>query len=150
MKKRFPSVVAGILYIPFGVLLAWVSDMGMIGTSVSTYIAFVVGFFVAYISKTIFYSVTRKKAIPEQEIEKALLTSTLYIIPFIILAFMARILLGWSTMMPFIATATISFVGSATAEVSKSGMKSVFGSLMPSILASLLTMVWTLGVSILF
>lgn len=61
MKKRFPSVVAGILYIPFGVLLAWVSDMGMIGTSVSTYIAFVVGFFVAYISKTIFYSVTRKK-----------------------------------------------------------------------------------------
>lgn len=149
MKKLIPALI-GLLYIPFGLLLAWVASLGLLGTLVSAYIAFMVGIGLFLISKTIFTSVSKKNPLAEEAVDKCLLRSGAYLIPFIIIAFTARAVLGWSSMMPFIATGTVTYIATATSEVSKLGMKSMIGSLMPSLVSSLLIMLWTLSVGFLF
>jgi len=149
-KKRFPSIIIGLLFLPFGILLAWIAYSGIIGTLINCLIAFGFGMLLTWVINTLYKSSARKLGIASEHVEIQLIKSSLYLIPFIILALISRALLGWNTMMPFIATGMMSYIASTTMEMNKLGIKGIKISLIPTLLGSGLTMAWTLLYSILF
>jgi hypothetical protein len=149
-KKRFPSIILGICFLPFGVLLAWVARSGIIGTIINCVVAFLFGFLVAWGCVKFYKGITKKNSISHETIELIMIKSSLYLLPFIILAIAARFMLGWSTMMPFIATATMSYMASTTVEMNKVGMKGFLSAIIPTFIGSGITMIWTALYSFLF
>jgi len=149
-KKRFPSLVIGICFIPFGVLLAWVAESGVIGTAINCVVSFLFGLLITVSCNKFYKSMTKKNGLSHETIEKIMIKSSLYLVPFIILALAAKFMLGWSTMMPFIATGTMSYLATTTFEMNKVGMKGFFSSIVPTFIGSGITMVWTILYSFLF
>lgn len=148
--KKFTPFIVGLIYVPFGFLLAWIGMFGIYYTLASCIIAFLVGNITTHIARGFFVSSGRKVGISRPEVETILLQNALYIVPLVIIAYVARIGFGWNTLMPFAATGTMTYIAASTSDMSKAGMKGIFASMAPSLLASGLTMAWTIGFTLLF
>lgn len=150
MGGKYASVKVGLLYVPFGLLLGWIGMLGIIGLILSCLFAYAIGDVITRIARIIFIRGTRNLEVQVSTINEVLVKNAMYMIPLIIIAFTARILFGWVTIMPFAATAAITHMSATTAEMAGLGMKGKITSMAPSLFASGMTMAWTIGFSVLF
>lgn len=80
---------------------------------------------------------------------EAVLTGMLFMIPFTVLAVLARFGLGWNAVMPFATAAIMTAAATAGTEVMKNGAPGIKNVMIPSFLAFALSTGWMMLVGIL-
>ncbi len=73
---------------------------------------------------------------------KAVSTGMLFMIPFTVLAVLARFILGWDAVMPFASAAIMTAAATSGTEVMKIGAQGIKNVMIPSILAFILSTGW--------
>lgn len=72
----------------------------------------------------------------------------LFMIPFTVLAVLARFILGWDAVMPFASAAIMTAAAAAGTEVMKKGAQGIKNVLIPSVLAFVLSTGWMMLIGI--
>ena len=80
---------------------------------------------------------------------EAVLTGMLFMIPFTVLAVLARFGLGWNAVMPFATAAIMTAAATAGTEVMKKGAPGIKNVMIPSFLAFVLSTGWMMLVGVL-
>lgn len=73
----------------------------------------------------------------------------LFLIPFTVLGIIAKLILGWDTIMPFASAGIMTAAGTAGMEAVKGGAKGLKNSIYPMILGFVISTLWMLIVNIL-
>lgn len=81
--------------------------------------------------------------------QEAVESGMLFVIPFTILAIVAKLALGWDAIMPFASSAVTTAMATAGTEVMKKGGQGSKNVLIPSALAFVISIVWMLVLGIL-
>lgn len=81
-------------------------------------------------------------------IQEAVLNGMLFVIPFTILAFVAKFFFGWNAMMPFVSTALTTAMATTGSELMKRGGQGAKNVLLPSLLAFVISTMWILFLSL--
>lgn len=150
MKDRFAPSIVGLMFVPFGYLLGVIAMEGIVGMFLSILFAYIAGDITTRLVRLVFIAGTKKTDINQHRINSILLKNALYMTPLLMIAIGARFLLGWVTIMPFVATASITYVSAASVEMDSIGMNGRLFSILPSMITSGITMVWTIVFSFLF
>lgn len=110
---------------------------------ISVFLSIFIGFLAVYILILIFRILNPH--LLESNIhfaEESVGNGMLFMIPFVVLAIMAKFALGWNAITPFASTAITTAMAATGAEVMKKGAQGSKNVLIPSILAFVLSIVW--------
>lgn len=137
-----------LIFLPFGVMLGWQPGdlMSLISmkTILNVIIALVIGSVLIKILKGFYCGQMAKNGVEACKIisSKIMNKSVINMIPFIVIAFLAQFILKWSAIMPFASTGLIAIITTASAEVTKVGIKGWKVMIIPTITGTIFTTIW--------
>ena len=140
-----------LCFIIFGAMIALSKpEFKILTLAFSLLLSLVVGLLSVYLLIMIFNAINT--ALRESSISfasEAVGNGMLFMIPFTVLAVLAKFLLGWDALMPFASAAIMTAMATAGTEVMKKGAQGIKNVLFPSVLAFVLSSGWMMLISIL-
>lgn len=142
---------AYLCFLVFGLLIPFSKpEYGAVTFLLSILLALAMGLLAVNVLIGVFNS-SNKALLAEsgsQFAKEAVQTGMLFMIPFIVLAALAQLLLGWNAVMPFASAAIMTACATAGTEVMKKGAQGVKNIMIPSAIAFLLSTSWMILVGI--
>lgn len=149
LKKGTGNTFRDILiFLPFGLMLGCEPSDLMSLVSVKTILsiisAIVIGLLLIKILKVFYCGQMKNNGVEAYKIisNKIMSKSVINMIPFIVIAFIAKFVLKWSTIMPFASTGLIAIITTASAEVAKVGIKGWKVMVIPTLIGTIFTTIW--------
>lgn len=140
-----------LCFVVFGAIVPFTGTEVKLTTAlISISIALVVGLLMVNILIMLLNAVNRPLVVSQQGFAReAVLNGMLFMIPFTVLAVLARFGLGWNAIMPFASAAVTTAAATAGTEVMKRGAQGLKSVMLPSLVAMVLSTGWMLLVGVL-
>ncbi|SHH12959.1 hypothetical protein [Clostridium grantii] len=137
-----------LIFLPFGIMLGWqpgyLASLISLKTTLSVIISVVIGVLLIKTLKSFYCGQMAKNGVEACRIisNKILNKSVINMVPFIVIAFLAQFFLKWNTIMPFASTGLIAIITTASAEVTKVGIKGWKVMIIPTLIGTVFTTIW--------
>ncbi len=140
-----------LCFLVFGVIVPFTgAEVKVTTVLISVLISLVVGLLAVNLLVMLLNAANRPLEESQQGFAReAVLSGMLFMIPFTVLAVLARFGLGWNAVMPFASAAITTAAATAGTEVMKRGAQGLKSVIIPSLLALVLSTVWMLLVGVL-
>lgn len=140
-----------LCFLVFGAIVPFTrAEVKLTTALISISVALVVGWLVVNLLVMLLNAANRSLEESHQGFARdAVLNGMLFMIPFTVLAVLARFGLGWNAVMPFATAAIMTAAATAGTEVMKAGAPGIKNVMIPSFLAFVLSTGWMMLVGIL-
>ncbi|MCF8011016.1 MAG: hypothetical protein K9L17_00940 [Clostridiales bacterium] len=133
-----------LCFIVFGMLIPVTRpDFQVVTFLFSVLLSLVVGLLVIKLLIMLFNIANPKLRLDTCEFAReAVGTGMLFMVPFAVLAVLAKVLMGWNAIMPFASAAIMTSAATAGTEVIKKGAQDMKNMIIPSVLAFTISTLW--------
>lgn len=143
--------IVNLCFLMFGILLPFTKPFFSIVTfTVSVTISLIFALTSVSLLVVIFNNLNPHLSnVSQSSTQDAVARGMLFMIPFTVLAVLAKFGLGWDAIMPFLSSGITTAMASSGSEIMKEGGRGAKNLILPSIFAFLISTIWMLILSIL-